>query len=73
MKAESVMAALQAKYTKDYNQISLKKDGKDVQGEGDREVNLVSSAAEKKRIWRGEKGVFNKDLLVDWYVHMKKK
>ena len=29
-----------------------------------------SSAAEKKRIWKGENGIFNKNRLEDWYKHM---
>lgn len=30
----------------------------------------IDSAAERKRIWKGEKGCFNKKLLANWHNHM---
>jgi len=30
-----------------------------------------SSEAERKRIWKGENGVFKKEYLRNWYIHMK--
>ena len=32
----------------------------------------VVSASEKKRVWKGENGVFRKDLLAQWYKHIDK-
>ena len=29
-----------------------------------------TSVAEKRRIWRGDKGIFDSDRLSDWYKHM---
>lgn len=30
----------------------------------------ATSLAEKRRVWKGENGVFRKDLLRSWYRHM---
>lgn len=64
-KTESVTAAMQEKYNRE---AFVEKNSKNAAREPE-----VASRAEKRRVWKGENGVFRRKLLADWYKHMCKK